>query len=412
MSELLSADARAAIERLARARLLNPGFAWHLLAAEDPRALRPAVIELLARGLEGDGVALTLRCFDETRLDAVEGCLDALFADPPAARQLFIVDLSALEPAEARRGYDLFAMLNGRRDLARASLRGEILLCVPAWLEPVLHQAAPDLGSGIRSALLRRPPLDPGPALAQWWADADARFDALLRETPGAQERYACGTYTFAYAFEPDAVALPLADTLELLRALPGYTGWRTWWVPSGGFAPHVHEGALECWIFGDDQRFADPGHSDFWRVNGHGRAYLRRGFEEDSYPQEFPPRSRLSNSLPVWRAGEALLHARDFAHAHGLASHHSLGFRARWQGLRGRTLSAWPEGPLAHVQPASSHQDEVVAEHVFRVADLEDDLSAAVEQLCVPLFECFDLHRPTRQFIAAHLDRLMKRSA
>ena len=408
----LGLDARAALEMLTRVRLFNDGFVWRALVAEDPQLLRPALFEVLAGSVEGDGEALTLRIFDVDHLDAVESCLEALFATPPKERILLVVDLSGLPHDEQgrTRGYDLFASLNGRRDLAGNLLRGEILLVMAAWLEPWLSSAAPDLASVTSSTFLRHDGPDPVPALDEWWQACDARFEVRLTERPEAPARYQHGTYTFAYAFEPGAVRRSLVEMRELLVRVEGYTGWRLWWVPSGNFVPELRDNALECWIFGDGQVFPDPVHSDFWRADGHGCAYVRRGCDEDSLAAKFPPGQHLSRSLPIWRLGEALLHARDLATLLGLEGHHTLAFRARWQGLAGRKLDAWPEGPLAHVQPALASEDEVTSQLTLRIADLHESLPKLVDQLTTPLIERFDLYHPGREFIESHLDRLQRR--
>ncbi|MCA9699741.1 MAG: hypothetical protein KC431_19600, partial [Myxococcales bacterium] len=384
----LGLDARAALEMLTRVRLFNDGFVWRALVAEDPQLLRPALFEVLEGSVEGDGEALTLRIFDVDHLDAVEGCLEALFAAPPKERLLLVVDLSGL-PHDERgriRGYDLFASLNGRRDLAGNLLCGEILLAMPAWLEPWLSSAAPDLASVTSSTFLRHDGPDPVPALDEWWKACGARFEDRLTERSEAPARYQHGTYTFAYALEPGIVQRSLAEMLDSLTQVKGYTGWRPWWVPTDEDRPKTHGAALECWMFGDGQLFPDPAHSDFWRASGQGCAYLRRGYEEDSSPDRLPPGRHFSNSTPIWRLGEALLHARDLATLLALEGHHTLAFRARWQGLAGRTLTAWPEGPLEFVQPAQAVEDAVTSQLTLRIADLHESLPKLVDQLTTPL--------------------------
>jgi len=410
----LGLDARAAVEQLARARLLDDGFVWRALVAEDPRLLRPALFEVLAGSVEGDGEALMLRIFDADHLDAVEGCLERLFASPPKQRSLIVVDLSRLTNDEhgRTRGYDLFASLNGRRDLAAKQLRGEIVMAMPAWLEPSLSAAAPDLASVTQTTFLRHEGPDPAPPLDAWWQACDARFEALLHAQPEAPARYRWGTYTFAYAFEPGTVGRSLTDLRDLLARVQGYTGWRPWWVPTNEHPPYVHEDALECWMFGGEQLFPDPAHSDFWRVGGQGCAYLRRGYDEDGAPDRLPPGQFFSHSLPIWRLAEALLHARDIATQLGLAAHHTLAFRARWEGLADRTLDAWPAGPQAHVQPARASDTAASSRLTLRIADLHDATPELVERLTAPLFERFELYRPSRSFIASQLEQLQHRGA
>jgi hypothetical protein len=395
------------LNRFARSMVLNQGFAVHVIVGDDPELTSPAVMHALGRSLDADGSGLELRRFDHEHLDEVVAALELALARRDRQRVLVIVDLSALPRADEARACDLFTRLNGRRDTFGTGLVGELVLCIPRWLEAPMLAAGPDLASMTRIWLLPREPLDLGP-LERWRTSCDAQFDALLASTAGAAERYRHGTYTFSYCIEPGVVSLSLPDLQARLGAVRGYTGWRPWWVPTTDFPPRVRGGALECWMFGGDQLFPDPAHSDYWRASGHGCLYLRRGYDEDS--SEAQPAGRVfSSSLAIWRVGEALLHVQDLARELGLAGHHRVAFEARWMGLEGRELSTWPDKP-ARVLGRSPAQAEVSATITFALADLREDLEALVAQLVGPLYELF-MARPPRAFVAHHLQRLRTRA-
>lgn len=391
--------------RFARSLELNRGFVVHVMVGEDPALMGPALMHALGRSLEPDGQAVELRRFDHAHLDAVVPMLDAAVARADQERMLIIVDLSALARTDGARGCDLFTALNGRRDTLRTGLVGELVICIPAWLEASMLGAGPDLASAVRVWLLRREELDVGP-LRRWRASCDARFEALLGSTAAAAQRYRHGTYTFSYCIEPGVVeAVP--DLRERLAAVPGHTGWRPWWVPTSKYRPRMHDGALECWMFGGEQLFPDPAHSDYWRASGSGCLYLRRGYEEDSSETQQPGRL-FSNSLAIWRVAEALLHVREFTRALGLAGHHRVAFEARWTGLEGRELSSWPERRARQLGESATGAESATTIR-FSLEQLDAELEQLVEQVVGPLYEQF-MARPTRAFIADQVEGLSAR--
>jgi hypothetical protein len=395
--------------RFARSMVLNQRFAVHVVVGEDPELACPAVMVALGRSLESDGRGLELRRLDHEHLDEVVTTLELLLARHAGERVLILVDLSALPRSDEARACDLFSRLNGRRDTLGAGLVGELVFCVPRWLEGPMLAAGPDLASVVRIWLLAREALDLG-RLQRWRASCDARFNALVASTASAAERYQHGTYVFSYCFEPGAVSLSLSELHDRLAVVPGHTGWRPWWVPTTKHPPRVHDGALECWMFGGEQLFPDPAHSDFWRASGRGCLHLRRGYDEDSSEAQAPGRV-FSNSLAIGRAAEALLHVRDFARELGLAPHHRVAFEACWTGLAGRELSHWPDRP-ARLLGSSSVEAQASATITFEPAALADpsDLEELVEQLVEPLYERF-MTRPTQAFVAQHIQRLLARA-
>ncbi|NJK31029.1 MAG: hypothetical protein HC927_00700 [Deltaproteobacteria bacterium] len=302
------------------------------------------------------------------------------------------------------------ALFNLRRNALADKLDGLLLLLLPDWLEQPFAAHAPDLWSVFGTTFLERGDFDRTP-FEQWWRESDERFERLCAARPGAAERYAHGTYTFAYAIDHGAVDLPLRDMRDVLAKVPGYTGWQVWWVPQNKFQPTVGDGALECWIFGDEQIFPDPAHSDYWRASGTGALYLWRGYEEDSHPDRLPVGMHMSTTLPIWRVGEALLHVRELAALLGLPEHTRVVFRARWTGLLDRTLTHWPDRMRGGPEPGKrSSVGEHVGDTVFDIREAKIALPELVDRLVQPLYECFELYLPAPDVITIQLEQLIQR--
>lgn len=415
MSHLeLNVEHLEVLDGLRRSMLLNVGWTVHVLVAEDPRSLGPALVHVLGACLRGTGEVFEVRHFNHEHDDDAVAALDALVerdvngSSPDATvRQLVIMDFSKLDERDDVRACDFFTKLNGRRDIMRTHLRGELVVAIASRVEARMLSAAPDLASGVRSRLLRRGAFEEA-VLERWRSRCDERFDALITQTDEAEARYQYGTYTFAYCFEPGAVSVPLGELRQHLAAVPGHTGWRPWWVPTTKFAPQVHDGVLECWMFGPDQMFPDPVHSDFWRASPRGELYLRRGYDEDSRDASAPG-SVLSNSLAIWRTTEALLHVDGLAMQLDLPRHLRVGLHARWTGLRERDLSTWPDKP-AHALGKVGGDHEAWTKIVFTLAELPDGLASLVGRIVAPLFERFEGYGPAQSFVAEHVQRVVER--
>jgi hypothetical protein len=408
MSRLeLDAEQLDVLERLGRSMLLNLGWSVHVLVAEEPRSLRPALVHLLGACLRGEGEVVEVRHFDHDHDEAAVAAIDALVERDERARQLMFMDFSELDASEGFRACDFFTKLNGRRDTMRTHLRGELVVAIPASLEAAMLSAAPDLASGVRSWMLRRGAFDQR-VLERWRARCDERFDTLIAQTAEAEARYQWGTYTFAYCFEPGAVEVPLDELHHHLAAVPGHTGWRPWWTPTTKFVPRIDAGVLECWMFGPEQLFPDPAHSDFWRASPRGELYLRRGYDEDSHDPLVPGRA-FSDTLTIERTAEVLLHVDGLARQLKLPRHLRVGLHARWTGMKERTLTTWPE-KYARSRGEISHTAEASAQLVFMLSDVPDALASLVGRMVSPLFERFEGYRPAPNIVAEHVRRVVER--
>ena len=102
-------------------------------------------------------------------------------------------------------------------------------------------------------------------------------------------------------------------------QAVVRHTGWPMFWLPRRTeLVPRPVDGVIECWLPpGDksdfDRPFYDAAHCDFWRAAPSGRMLLIRGYQEDAQ-ETFPPGTIFDTTLPIWRIGEAFLHAAKFA--------------------------------------------------------------------------------------------------
>lgn len=153
-----------------------------------------------------------------------------------------------------------------------SALIGAMLICLPDWLEQPFAAEAPDLWSVVSSAALARGVESfPIKVLDDWWTECDEAFAAKVCKQNNR------GTYTFAYAFEPGAVAIDNDKLLEDMRRVPQYSGWAVWLVPDRDDLVRYRSGRIECSL-----ERPDVVRADFWRAAGSGLLYLRRGYEED----------------------------------------------------------------------------------------------------------------------------------
>ena len=176
---------------------------------------------------------------------------------------------------------------------------------------------------------------------------------------------------------------------LEILEGAQGHeTGWPMWLVFRGrnGMSPRPVDGAIES-IFIDNV-FKDASHSDYWRVTTDGHAFLLRGYEEDGEPDRLPPGTAFDFTIPVWRFGEALLHAERLARALGIRSQPSTS--ASWDGLKGRSLrSLWGRRFLS--QDRVARQDSGCLYISATADEVTPGLAEILQQLLAPLYTVFD---------------------
>lgn len=247
--------------------------------------------------------------------------------------------------------------------------------------------------------------------------EAFARWGKLTGKLPdNSPGCFPHGWYRIDYALEGDLKEVALHRLQEVLnQAVTRHTGWPVFLVPKRPEFVREIDGVLETWLepgdSGIDRPFYDAAHCDFWRAAPAGRMFLIRGYQEDTQ-ETFAPRTIMDTTLPIWRMGEALLHAERLASL--LKRHESTAitvkFRAFYTGLSGRVLRAWAN-PLSDllIEGSAARSDEAMLEAVIPAADIEKNLAAHIFPLVSSLYERFGVTGLSTGRVQAEIERLQK---
>lgn len=242
--------------------------------------------------------------------------------------------------------------------------------------------------------------------------DADSRWQELVDGLPaGSPARLEDGSYAFDYELTGAAVKSP-RELLDALQAADRkYTGWPPFWLPARkAIAAYPFDGGIECWLGKPDAErvFNDAAHSDFWRASLDARLYLRRGYSEDS-SELVSPATIFDLTLPIWRAGEVLLHAHHLAEALKLEPGQEIRLRAEYNGLAGRELKSWSNPYRTIFDDHRCRTDTAVSLIRCRAIDVADTLPELVHELLAPVFQLFDFFELHPQLVAEELSKLRK---
>ncbi len=235
--------------------------------------------------------------------------------------------------------------------------------------------------------------------------------DALPNDAPG---RFPHGWYRIDYCLEGDLRTVGLTEYEDLLRkAVIRHTGWPVFlFMHRQELAPREVDGAIECWLAapGVERAFVDAAHSDYWRAVPPGRQFLMRGHLEDGQ-ETFPPGTVFDSTLPIWRLGEALLHAEKLATLlrKDESAPVTVSFRAIYTGLSGRVLRSWAN-PLSDLwfEGHAARSDEAVLEATVPAAGVTERLGEHLFPLIVSLYERFGVTGLTVGRVKAEADRLL----
>ncbi|MGX5831786.1 helix-turn-helix domain-containing protein [Mesorhizobium sp. 43Arga] len=244
------------------------------------------------------------------------------------------------------------------------------------------------------------------------------RWRALTNNLPtDSPARFPNGSYRFDYCLEGDLKSFALTEFEQVLdNAVTRHTGWPVFMMLTReDLAPREVGGAIEVWLPPESDGvkrniFNDPAHCDFWRAVPSGRLFLIRGYQEDGQ-ETFPPASVFDTTLPVWRMGEALLHAERLA---GLMrkdpeSQITVRFRALYTGLTSRLLRNWAN-PISDLmfegRPARS--DEVLVETEVPAVDISSRLADTLFPMVSAIYERFGVVGITANRIQAEVGRLL----
>lgn len=247
---------------------------------------------------------------------------------------------------------------------------------------------------------------------------AFARWRELTKDLPAESVgRFPNGWYRIDYALEGDIKDIELHALPGLLnKAMMHHTGWPLFLLPGRpDLGPDERDGGIECWLSPGvkgsfDRPFYDAAHCDFWRATPSGRLFIIRGYQEDGQ-ETFPAGTIFDTTLPIWRMGEAYLHAARLAKLIARDPEKtSIRLRAHYTGLKGRDLRAWAS-PLSvdYFGGGRSRSDEALLEGAAPAADIEQNLGVHVYPLVSSLFERFGVTGISASFVDSELDRMRR---
>jgi len=242
---------------------------------------------------------------------------------------------------------------------------------------------------------------------------AEKRWKELIQDLPeDSPSRQPHGSYAITYELS-DVFLRSVRELQEHLKSAAShkYTGWPPFWVPTRkAIAPYPFDGGIECWLGQPDteRAFDDAAHSDYWRASLEGRMYLRRGYQEDAVDM-VSPATIFDLTLPIWRTGEALLHAYHFAESIDAPETSEIYFSVRYSGLAGRELKAW-----------ANPYREVFGDHRYRIGDaqnsivcrvssIDENLPSLIHELLAPIYEGFDFFDLKLQLVEEELAKMRK---
>lgn len=257
------------------------------------------------------------------------------------------------------------------------------------------------------------------PASAQdaFVAAALARWHQLVESLPAdAPARHPHGNFAADYRIVGGIAEPTVAQLAGMLRRdMPRLTGWPVfWWPTKDSIAPHPRDGLIECWLAPEqDRAFDDAAHSDFWRVSVEGRAFLLRGYQEDSTDQ-VRPGTIFDLTLPVWRCGEIVRHAARLAEKLTADASSAITVRVVYRGLVGRRLASW--AAAARTMPLLDGHicrvDEIVVEVETSRDEAGRDLPGVLHRLLTPLYERFDFYRLPLSLVEQEVAQLLRRQS
>ena len=288
-------------------------------------------------------------------------------------------------------------------------------------LSRCMENRGDELASQMRRVLAglepRPQPQDPDERLDRWAQECFRRWYGLVEGlAPEVGARFPHGHCSFAYEVVGGAGKAALQELPDVLRAsVVRHSGWPPFWYPTRkGIEPYPFDGAVECWLGGDEAAAMerDAAYSDFWRIAPDALAYLIRGYQEDGWDMDraglraVEPGTVFDVNLPVWRAGEALLHAARFAEKL-LGRPATIRFAAHYTGLSGRSLVS-----LANPRRLVSREYVSRDESIRRVVEVESEAIAVnlpeiVYELLAPLYALFGFFKLPTRLVAVELEKM-----
>jgi hypothetical protein len=249
-----------------------------------------------------------------------------------------------------------------------------------------------------------------GDNLRVWTSHSVDRWRELVDQRFGdaSTSPYVHGWWSASYVVEPSPGDIVLADLLSVLSDVPGYTGWRPWWVPTRqDIVPYPYDGAIECWLATKGQ---DAGHADFWRATVPLRLFLLRGYQEDSEIEDLKAGTAFDLILPIWRTAEVMLHASKLSELLGSARSPAK-FEFTWTGLRGRRLVSVGNRRRDIYDEHICRQEQVTSGVAEVASDIPSHLPELVRKVTSDLYSAFGFFQPPDNIYAEELRRMTTRS-
>lgn len=233
--------------------------------------------------------------------------------------------------------------------------------------------------------------------------DTDIRFSYLQGLDPETA-RLSFGRWVTAHQLIPPPPPVSLSRLSEILRLSKGReTGWPIGVIlTKEELRPHPFEEGIEAWI---DSHVMTHG-LDYWYARRTGFFYQTRAFEEDLELQ--PGAGVLDVTLPIWRMGEAMLHASRVARNYGSPVEH-IRFYSRYQGLAGRVL--WSHRPEIDLFERYVCRSDVWSNQIDLPVEFDrEGLVTMLHRLLTPLYEQFDLFEMPIGAYTTELSRMLDR--
>ncbi len=242
--------------------------------------------------------------------------------------------------------------------------------------------------------------------LRDWEQGSRNRLTQKMNEFEPAERptQYRHGNWTASYILRGIKEEPHPTDLLDTLLAIKGQETGRPPWLVSDipDSKPYPIDGMIECWLMGGRNH-----DSDFWRASPNGSLFMLRALDEDSPREDTEPGKIMSLSLPVWRTGECLLHSGRLAERLGA---NKIDFMMRWEGLRGRELSAMPSRDRWMPPGRTSAQNVVTTMLRITPAEIQFELPNVVRNLVEPLYTAFDFFRPPESLYREELVDMRER--
>lgn len=251
-------------------------------------------------------------------------------------------------------------------------------------------------------------------------ADAVERWRHLISTLPAdSPGRFPYGWFRVEYELKGPLKLLSNSELkVALERSVLPVTGWPIFlFLTRSGLKPYDQDEAVQCWIKPEDggggiRMFGDAGHCDFWRVSPEGRAMTIRGYQEDG-EDTFPPGTIFDTTLPIWRLGEALLHAARLAeHLSEDVNSTRVRMRALYTGLNGRVLKSWAN-PLSDlfIEGGAARSDEAQLEISATVTEIKTELPQLVRRMVASLYERFGLSGLSLERVKVEIEKMEGRA-